>query len=142
MFTVEGLIERLKSRYGGAIPFKQICADEGIIVTKAPLDEGLNSFYASVNTYKLIVLNEKLTHWERRDWAFHELWHYFCSPSTGTASYHTNTKEENKANMFAALCRIPKVKQGDTVESLCERCNVSPLLAKLRLEYEMKKLKV
>jgi len=139
MFTVENLIERLKTKYNGAIPFKQICADEGIICTKAPLEEGMNGFYISVNKHKIIILNETLSYWERRDWAFHELWHYFCSPSAETASYHTNNKEEHKANVFAALCRIPKVRIDDTVETVCERYNVSPILARLRIEYEMKK---
>ncbi len=138
MFTVENLIERLKTRYNGAIPFKQICADEGIICTKAPLEDGLNGFYIAVNKHKIIVLNANLSYWERRDWAFHELWHYFCSPS-GITSYQTNMKEEHKADEFAALCRIPKIRLGDTVESVCERYNVSPILAKIRIEYEMKK---
>ncbi len=140
MFTVENLVEKLKTKYGGSIPFKQICTDEGIIVTKAPLDEGMNGLYIAADRYRVIILNETLTYWERRDWAYHELWHYFCSPSTGHASYHTNLKEEHKADLFAALCRIPRVRQDDTVESLCERFNVSPKLAKLRYEYEVNRL--
>ena len=140
MFTVENLIERLKTKYNGAIPFKQICSDEGIIVTKAPLEEGLHGFFVAVNHHKLIVLNANLSYWERRDCAFHELWHYFCSPTEGQTAYHSDQKEEHKANVFAALCRVPRVRIDDNIQSLVERFNVSPALAKLRLEYEISKL--
>lgn len=139
--VVENLVDELKSKYSGAVPFKDICKDEGIIITKARLDEGLKGFYISANSHKIIVLNQGLSFWERRDWAYHELWHHFASPNTVSfASIHNNRKEESKANLFAALCRIPNVRNDDTIDSLCDRHNVSPILAKLRIEHELKKL--
>ena len=51
-------------------------------------------------------------------------------------------KEETKADLFAALCRIPAIKEDDTLDSVCERNNVSPKLAKIRIEFERKRLMI
>ena len=134
MRSVEDLIEELKSKYGGSIPFKQICVDEGIVAVKADLEDGVNSFYIASNGNRVIVLNGHLNYHERRDWAFHELWHHFRSPSGHTK--HGDRRQERCADLFAALCRIPAVKHGDEVSDLVDRFTVSPVLARIRLEYE------
>ena len=133
MGAVEDLIGELKSKYGGTIPFERICADEGIVAVKAPLDEGVRGFYVVSNGHKVIVLNAKLKHSERRDWAFHELWHHFRSPSS---TKHSDRRDERRADLFAALCRIPNVREDDDLHSLVERFSVSRELARIRIEYE------
>jgi Zn-dependent peptidase ImmA (M78 family) len=137
--AAEDLHQELRRQYGGALPFTKICDDESIIVVKAKLDDGVNSFYMSCNGVKLIVLNAMLTRWERRDAAFHELYHHFRSPDHFVSKHHS-TREEQNAELFAALCRVPVVLADDDIESIRERCNVSRTLAKLRIEHEIKKL--
>jgi Zn-dependent peptidase ImmA (M78 family) len=137
---VEDFVEQLKDRYNGAIPFKRICEDENIIITKAKLNDGVKGFYISVNGTHVILLNEKLTQEERRDWSFHELFHHFKSvPGATNHLYHSNKRDETKADLFAALCRAPDIIKGDTIETVAERYNVSRWLAKIRIEYEIKK---
>ncbi len=140
MRCVEDLYAELKRRYNGSLPFKKICEDEGIIAVKTKLDDGLNGFYISSNGHKVIVLNSAITYWERRDHAFHELYHHFKSPNSVTNQRHLSRREEARADLFAALCRIPSVREGDTVESIMERCSVCASLARIRLEYEIKKM--
>ena len=137
MRSVTDFYSELQTKYNGTINFKKICSDENIIAVKGILPEGLNGFFISKGTRKVIVLNERISFEERRDWAFHELWHALKSP--GSRSDHNSVKEEYKANLFAALCRAPIVKEGDTIESLKERYNVSTWLAKIRIEFELKK---
>ncbi|MCI0706031.1 MAG: ImmA/IrrE family metallo-endopeptidase [Ignavibacteriae bacterium] len=133
MSAVVDFVEQLKEKYGGVISFNKICTDEGIVAVKANLEEGVNAFSVVDKNHKVIVLNQNLTYWERRDWAFHELWHVLKSASQ-------SKKEEARADLFAALCRINGVRQDDTIDSLCERYNVSPKLAKVRIEFERKRL--
>ena len=133
MSAVVDFVEELKSKYGGVISFKKICADEGITAVKTRLEDGVNAFSVADKSHKVIVLNEKLSYWERRDWAFHELWHVLKSASQ-------SKKEEARADLFAALCRIQAIHDDDTIDSLCERYNVSPRLAKIRMEFERKRL--
>ena len=133
MSTVVDFIDQLKEKYGGVVSFKKICEDEGITAVKTRLDDGINAFSVVNKSHKVIVLNEKLSYWQRRDWAFHELWHVLKSASQ-------SKKEEAKADLFAALCRIQGVREDDTMDSLCERYNVSPKLAKIRMEFERKRL--
>ncbi|GEM_PF-2651857 len=141
MRSVEDFVKELKTRYNGSIPFKRICEEENIIVTKAKLNDSVHSFYLSVNGYRVIIVNENLSYEERRDWSFHELWHHFKSVADGTNSlYHSDTRDEKRANLFAALCRAPKVNEGDRIQDLAERYNISPWLAKIRIEYEINKL--
>lgn len=138
MRSVTDFYGELQKKYNGTINFKRICEDEKILAVKGRLPEGLNGFYISQGEYRVIVLSETISHEERRDWAFHELWHAFKSPKG--SDNHGSQKEEYKANLFAALCRAPVVKEGDTILSLRERYNVSSCLAKIRLEFELKKL--
>lgn len=137
MRSVTDFYDELLERYNGTINFKRICADEGILAVKGVLPEGLNGFFISNEARKVIVLNEKISYEERRDWAFHELWHALKSPIGSNSN--RSKKEEYKANLFAALCRAPLVKEGDTVESLRDRYGCSIWLAKTRLEFELKK---
>lgn len=138
MRSVLDFYRELQKKYDGIINFKKICADEGIIAVKGVMPDGLNGLYIGNGKYRVIILNEKISREERRDWAFHELWHAFKSP--GTADNHSSQKEEYKANLFAALCRAPVVREGDTIESLKERYNISMQLAKIRIEHELKML--
>jgi len=133
MSAVVDFVEDLKQKYGGVISFRRICADEGITAVKTRLEDGVNAFSVADKNHKVIVLNERLSYWERRDWAFHELWHILKSASQ-------SKKEETRADLFAALCRIQAVRQDDTMESLCEKYNVSPKLAKIRMEFERRRL--
>ena len=140
MNCVVDLIEELKSRYGGLIPFRQICADEGIIAAKAPMEDGVHGIYITSNGHRVILLNAKIKHSERRDRAFHELGHHFRSVSDGRPQYHRDRRDERRAELFAALCRIPGVRDGDDVQDLVDRYSVSPALARLRLEYEQRRI--
>jgi endonuclease YncB( thermonuclease family) len=49
-------------------------------------------------------------------------------------------REEHEADLFAVLCTVPKVMDGDTVHTLADRTGLPLRLAKLRLEYELKKI--
>jgi Zn-dependent peptidase ImmA (M78 family) len=137
MRSVTDFIEELESKYG-AVNFKKICEIEGILYAKAKLPENVHGFYLSHNSTRVIVIDERLSKDERRDTGMHELYHALKSPNV--SSRHATKKEHHKANIFAALVRAPEVKLGDTVETLCERYGVSPLLAKLRIEHERKKI--
>ncbi len=132
MRTVVDHVEHLKQKYGGTISFKRICAEENIIAVKAALDEGVNAFSMTASGYKLIVCNEQLTWGERRDYALHELWHI-------QKSARSDQREERKADLFAALCRIPVVREGDTIDSLMEKYNCSRWIAHIRIEYEQRR---
>jgi len=138
MRSVLDFYRELQKKYDGSINFKKVCADEGIIAVKGVLPDGLNGLFVGNGKYKVIILNEKISREERRDWAFHELWHALKSPPA--AESHASLKEEYKANLFAALCRAPFVRDGDTIESLRERYNVSAWIAKARLDHEVKKM--
>lgn len=138
MRCVEDLIDQLRDRYDGAIPFKQICIDEGIIATKAPLEDGVRGFYVRANSRKVILVNSRLKYAERRDWAFHELWHHFRSTGEGHSRHH-DKREERRADLFAALCRIPAVRDGDGIDEVIERYGCSRELARIRIEYEGRK---
>lgn len=136
MKIVTDFIDQLKSRYGGSLPFKRICEDQKIIVVVSDLEPTTDGFCARNGYHTVIVLNKNLGHWERRDRAWHEFWHAVKSPAT----HGHDRREETRANLFAALVRAPVVREGDTIDSLIERYSVSRSLAKIRLEYEMKKL--
>lgn len=138
MRSVEDALDSLRVEYEGVINFKRICADKGIVVTKAKLVEGLNALSIAANGHKIIILSELIPTGHRRDWAFHELWHILRSPSY-RGLYSGDRREENRANLFAALCRVPVVQDGDTVNDLKERYDVSAEIAKIRLEYALKK---
>ena len=140
MRIVEDALEELKAEYGGAVNFKRICEDRGILVSMVRLEEGMNGFAVVCNNLKLIVLSDALPHAHRRDFAFHELWHILKSARHRCHGYCGDRREEARANLFAALCRISTVREGDTVDSLVERHGVSHLIAKTRLEYENKKV--
>jgi len=135
MRIVTDFIDELKSRYGESLPFKRICEDQRIIIVEANLEPTNDGFCAKNSYHTVIVLNHNLTHWERRDRAWHELWHAMKSPATGI-----NRREEARANLFAALVRAPVVKEGDTIDSLVEKYNVTRPLAKIRIEYELRQI--
>lgn len=137
MNTAEKLYLRLREKYGSTLPFKRICQDENIAVAKGDLGEGVFGMYLSVKGRKILLLNSKISKDERRDWAWHELYHHFFD---GVVDAHVATREESKATLFAALCRIPKVEWNDTIEAVVERFGVSPWLAKARIQCEVKKL--
>lgn len=140
MRVVEDFYEELKNRYGKTIPFKKICQDEGIIAVKTALEDGLDGISFRANGIKVMLLNKNSTKDERRDFAFHEMWHLLKSPTSQT-THHPGAKGEcKKADLFAALCRIPTVHAGDDISSLQDKWCVSVHLAKLRLEHELKKL--
>ena len=139
MRSVEDFVEQLKTRYGKTIPFKKICEDENITAVKTKLDQGLDGLSFRMNGYKIMLLNEHLPFWERRDVAYHELYHLLKSATGTTSSTHYSKKECTKADLFAALCRIPKVTSDDTIDSICDKWNVSPTFAKIRIEFEVKK---
>jgi hypothetical protein len=132
------LYKALQKIYGNTLPFRQICEDEKIIYLSVDLDPGINGMYVCINTYKAILLNNKLKKVERYDWAFHELYHHFMGVKN--AQVHYAIKEECCATLFAALCRIPIIQWGDTLEWIVELYGVSPWLAKARIEYEQKEL--
>lgn len=134
MRSVTDLIDQLKSKYGGSLPFKRICADEGIVIAKSNLEVGLGGFYLTNGKIRLIVLNQNLSYWERRGRAWHELYHALRSPATNG----TDRREEARADLFAALVMAPIVENGETIDTLQERYNVSARLARIRLEYENK----
>lgn len=134
MRSVLDFYRELQLKYDGTINFKKICSDEKIIAVKGKLPEGINGLYVSDGIHKVIILNEAISREERRDWAFHELWH--ALKSHHRSDHHGSAKEEAKANLFAALCRAPVVREGDTIDSLRERYNISPWLAKIRIEHE------
>lgn len=140
MGIAEDTYEELKNSYEGQINFKRICDDRGILAVKTKLEDGVNGFSIVANGHKLIVLNESLTPGQRRDWAFHELFHILKSPSFVSTQYHANKREEDRANLFAALCRVPSVRDNETIETLCDRTGITPILAKIRLDHELMKL--
>ena len=137
MMSGAKLHQRLREKYGNTLPFKRICADEDIEIQRVDLDDGVWGMYVRVNGYSAILLSSRITRTERRGWAWHELFHHFTVAADGI---HFADKGEKQATLFAALCQIPSVKWGDTVESLVEKYQVSPWLAKARLELETKKL--
>ncbi len=137
MRSVFDFYNELLQKYDGTINYNKICADEKILSVKGKLPEGLNGFFISNGSYKVIVLNEAISFFERRDWAFHELWHALKSPYR--SDHHYSAKEDKKANLFASLCRAPVVREGETIDSLCEHYNVSKWLAKVRIECEIKR---
>lgn len=130
---VVDLISELKKKYNGELNFKKICADEGIIPMKANLPDAVNGLYIRHNGMAFIILNQDLTKEERRDRSWHELYHHF-------RSVDKNPVEEKRADLFAAIVRIPTVRENETIESLSEKYGVSKELAKARLVYEQKKL--
>jgi Zn-dependent peptidase ImmA (M78 family) len=135
--SVTDFIEQLEQRYG-SINFKNICEKEGIVYAKARLADNVKGFYLVSNSTRVIVIDERLSKEQRRDVGMHELYHALKSPDI--SSTHSTKREDYKADLFSALVRAPEVNYGDTMETLCERYGVSPLLAKLRIEYEKKKL--
>ncbi|MEW6511848.1 MAG: ImmA/IrrE family metallo-endopeptidase [Bacteroidota bacterium] len=137
MRSVVDLVESLKDRYGGVLSFKKICEEEGVIAAKAKLEDGLNGFSISSNARRVIVVNERLSYDERRDWAWHELYHIL----RGTAGQdrRASKREERAADLFAALCKIPVVREGDTVDMIVERYSVSRRLACIRIDFELKR---
>lgn len=137
MLSALKLYQRLRVRYNYTLSFKRICADEGIEVQVAPLDDGIHAMYIRANGYCVILISSGLSKAERRDWSWHELFHHFTSSGDGN---RFALKQEHEATLFAAFCRIPSVHWGDTIVSIVERYQVSPWLAKARLEYEIKKL--
>lgn len=137
MGCVEKLVNDLKTRYKGSIPFKKICDDENIIVAKVDMGNSINGIYISKNGIRLILLNKSLSYWERRDYAFHELYHHFRSVNSSDAI--VNKRDETRAQLFAAICRAPVIKEGDTPELLGERYNITRELATIRLKHELKK---
>ena len=130
---VSDLIAELKKKYEGELNFKKICADENIIPLKTKLPETINGMYVKQDGLAFIILNEQLTHLERRDRGWHEMYHHFRSVSR-------NSGEEKRATLFAALIRIPNVRENDSIDTLSERYGVSKELAKVRIEYEQRKL--
>ncbi len=138
MLTAELLLKELQKKYGKKLNYKKICADEEIISIKEKLRDGINGFYAKVGLYKFIVLNESLPYAERRDWGWHELFHHFKSCNTPNEIFIK--RDEINASLFASLVRIEAVIEDDTITTLVERYNVSPWLAKIRLDYELKKI--
>ena len=70
MNAVVDFVEELKEKYGGVISFKKICSDEGITAVKTRLEDGVNAFSVADKNHRVIVLNERLSYWERRDWHF------------------------------------------------------------------------
>jgi hypothetical protein len=137
MRSVERFYLKLVEEYGTPLSFKTICEKEGIVHTKEGLSPDVFGVYVRVSGYRAIILNSSLSFQERRDWAWHELWHHFHD---STCTMHYAIKEERAATLFAALCRIPIVKWNDSIEALVDRHSVSPWLAKARIEYEAKKL--
>lgn len=135
--SVTDLIEQLEQKYG-SVNFKDICEDEGIIYAKARLADNVKGFYVANKGIRVIVIDERLSKEQRRDVGMHELYHALKSPNV--SSKEASKREHQKADLFAALVRAPEVNYGDTMESLCERYGVSPLLAKLRIDFEKKKL--
>ena len=132
------LVEDLKKKYEGVISFKRICECENILVIKVKLGEGVNGFYATSNGHRVMVLNANLPHHERRDWAFHELYHHFrTAPGLGE---HRTRRDEQNADTFAALCRAPVVREGDSDESLMERYGVCRRLARIRIQIEQRRV--
>jgi hypothetical protein len=138
MHTAEEVYEELKRRYGGRIDFETICEDHKVIAVKKMLDEGLNGFSVTANGHKIIVVSGALTWGQRRDWAYHELYHILKSPAL--SGYHTNRREEYRANLFAALCRIPVVYEHDTIHSIVERYGVSYQIAHIRMKHELRRI--
>lgn len=130
---VTDLIAELKKRYDGELNFKKICADENILPLKTKLPETINGLYVQHNGLSFIILNELLSKQERRDRGWHELYHHFRSIAK-------NAAEEKRATLFSALIRIPAVRENDTIDTLSDRYGVSKELAKVRIEYEQKKL--
>lgn len=137
MRSVERFYLKLIEEYGTPLSFKSICSREGIVHTKEGLSSDVFGIYIRSNGIRVIILNASLSFQERRDWAWHELWHHYHDFKP---TIHYALKEEKSATLFAGLCRIPKVQWGDTIEAVVERHNVSPWLAKARIEFETKKL--
>ncbi len=130
---VTDLIAELKKKYNGELNFKRICSDENILPLKTKLPEAINGLYIQHDGLSFIILNEQLSKQERRDRGWHELYHHFRSVAR-------NAAEERRATLFAALIRIPAVREYDTLDTLSERHGTSKELAKMRIEYEQKKL--
>ncbi len=137
MVSAVRLHTRLREKYGNTLPFKRICAEENIEIHRVDLDDGVWGMYVRVNGYPMILLSALISRAERRDWAWHELYHHFTTPSDGV---QFADKNEKQATLFAALCRVQCVHWGDTLESLVERYQVSPWLAQARIEFEAKKI--
>lgn len=127
------LIGELRGRYDGELNFKKICADESIYTAKAKLPSSINGLYLKHGTIAFIILSDSLTREQRRDRAWHELYHHF-------RSVQKNPSEEKRAELFAALIRVPKIAENDTVETVSEAFGVSPFLAKVRIDFERKRL--
>jgi hypothetical protein len=137
MRAVTDLVEVLKGRYGGVLSFKKICDEDRVIAAKAKLEDGLNGFSVCSDSRKVIVVNERLSFDERRDWAWHELYHILRGTSHQDRT--GSKREERAADLFAALCRIPAVREGDTVDTLIDRYSVSRRLANLRIDFELRR---
>lgn len=140
MRQVEDFVDKLKEEYGGLPSFKRLCEEHRITPVKADIEDGLRGLLVACDSFALIVLNAKISYEERRDHSWHELWHFFHSPRQLLRCGHYGRLEERKADLFAALCRIPCVRPGDNIDTITDRYNVSPWLAKIRIEHELKKL--
>ena len=137
MKRVTDLIEALQNKHGG-ISFQKICKGEGITAIKDKLPEGCNEAVLFCDGRTVIILSDTLPHQERREKSWHAIYHILQgSPLHVHGKY--SKREDKEADIFAALCLIPSLREGDTPDSLVERCGVSRELALVRIRYELKR---
>ncbi len=133
------LYDRLRREHGGT-PFKKICADHDITVIKTPLEDSISAFLITVKTHRLIIVNSTLSRAERYGACWHEIYHALMGVPQ-TFDVVLSKREEQNADLFAAYCLAPVIHDGETADSLTERCHIPRRLAKLRIQEEVRRLR-
>lgn len=138
MRAAADLYDRLRDRYDGTLPFKRICQDHGITVIKTPMDEGVYGFFIQVSSHYIVLVNSRQTRSERECASWHEIYHIVAGGKP-TFDRVLGKREEQNADLFAALCLIPVLRDGDTPDTLIEKYGVPRQIAAMRIKFEDKK---
>lgn len=121
-----------KNHSGVLLCFHDLCRTYNVVPVKVELPDGFKAVTIRKRNAKFILLSDAIGFHERRSWAWHELYHALHSPRL--LPPHRHAHECKRADLFAALCRIPYVLFGDTACDLVGRFHVPLELAQLRIE--------
>jgi hypothetical protein len=132
------LYESLVSEYDAALPFERICSDKNIAFTKRKLPHSMRGFTTCIGEVWTIVVNANIPVGHRRAIAWHELYHAL-SGGLPTVDRIVSKREEQNADVFAALCTIPHIEPDDTPHAIIDRYGVPYGIAAVRIQYELRR---
>jgi Zn-dependent peptidase ImmA (M78 family) len=124
---------------------EDICDEEKIFIRQWELEENIFGFYLNAFDVAVIGVRNDLTLQERREVIAHELFHHFDQPlhsllaDKGEQDTFLNfymKKDENRADMFAAMLTCPDISDCGTVAEIMHKYDCSKATAKLRRKIE------